>query len=213
MWYDFPVTTPFRAQDEAPPRQRCAKRRCPKPARAGGSRRGALCTEHHAAAMRAWRDRRRKAGKSVAGASRTASSSSADAARTRKALERAKSRGDLAEGPCAVCGGRQGVVATRPDASDPTAITWAHRGCRYSIVRVFVEKHDEKERETALAIERAAFAKLCAQIVTLVAALPEDVAKMLQDDASRGGPLGRLRPESPLYLQRLARAYALYTTH
>ena len=147
----------------------------------------------------------------MAGASRTASSSSTEAARARKALERAKSRGDVAEGPCAACGGLRGVVATRPDPSDPAAIFWAHRGCRQSIVKVFVEKRDESDREHALELERVAFAELCAQIVALVAALPEDVAKMLRDDASRGGPLGRLRPESPLYTQRLARAYTLYT--
>jgi len=161
--------------------------------------------------MRTWRARRRQAGKSVAGASRTASSSSTEAVRARKALERAKSRGDVAEGPCAACGGLRGVVATRPDPSDPAAIVWAHRGCRRSIVQVFVEKRDESDREQSLKLERVAFAELYAQIVTLVAALPEDVAKMLRDDASRGGPLGRLRPESPLYTQRLARAYTLRT--
>ena len=66
-----PVIVPFRAQIDDSLRQRCAKKRYPEPTRSGGSRRGALCSEHHAAAMRTWRTRRRQAGKSVVGASVT----------------------------------------------------------------------------------------------------------------------------------------------
>jgi hypothetical protein len=84
----------------------CARRSCPLDARPAGK----LCRDHHAEAMRAWRKRRTSAGLPIAGASRTAPSSSRAAVLARVHLHRDPER---EPGPCAACRKRDGVVAAR----------------------------------------------------------------------------------------------------
>ena len=201
------MRAPFEHETDPELRRRCAKRRCPEPARTGGSRRGALCTTHHAAAMRQWRARRRVAGKSIAGATPTAPSSAAEAVRERKRLSRAKGRGKVRPQPCAACRRPGGVVATHPDPAAPHTIVWACRGCRLLVVSGLLEREREREHDVEEERQRVAFAELCADIWSLVETLPPHVAAMLQEAASRGGRLGRLRPGQPVYTQQLARAY------
>ncbi len=157
--------------------------------------------------MRTWRARRRAAGRSIAGATKTAPSSAPEPVRERKRLSRALRRRDVVPGPCAACRGRKEVIATHPDPTEPGKIVWACRRCRSLLVRAAGERERDREHEAALQQERAAFAELCAKVVTLVAALSPDVAAALHEAASRGGPLGRLRPAQPAYLHNLARAY------
>jgi len=201
------VTPPPEHDFEAGPRRRCAKRRCPEPARTGGSRRGALCVDHHAAAMRQWRARRRAAGKPVAGPSPIAPSSAPGAVRERKRLSRARTGGDVVPQPCAACRRRDEVVATHPDPAEPHTIVWACRRCRLLLVRGVLERDRDRARDVEHERERVAFAELCATVMTLVEALPPDVAAALHKAASRGGSLGRLRPVQPVYTQKLARVY------
>jgi len=200
-------SAPFEHEIEGELRRRCAKRRCPEPARAGGSLRGALCAAHHAGAMRAWRARRRAAGQPIAGASRTAPSSASEPVRARQRLSRALRRGEVVPGPCAACSRHERVVAAHPDTTEPGKTVWACRCCRFLLVRGIKERERDRERDVEVQRERVAFAELCAKVVALVAALPPDVAAALDEAASRGGPLGRLRAPQPAYTQNLARAY------
>ncbi len=201
------MRAPFEHETDPELRRRCAKRRCPQPARTGGSRRGALCTTHHAAAMRQWRARRRAAGKPTAGATPTAPSSAVDALRERKQLSRARRRGQVLPQPCAACRRREGVVATHPDPAEPQTIVWACRRCRLLLVRGAVERKRDRQRDVEDERKRVAFAELCAEVAALVEALPPNVAATLHAAASRGGRLGQLRPGQPAYTQQLARAY------
>ncbi len=201
------MRAPFEHETDPELRRRCAKRRCPQPARTGGSRRGALCTTHHAAAMRQWRARRRAAGKPTAGATPTAPSSAAEAVRERKRLSRARSGGDVVPQPCAACRRQNEVVATHPDTSDPQKIVWACRRCRSLLVRGLTERQQDEEREAELRREHAAFAELCASVGELVTGLPVEVGAALHEAAARSGPFGRNRPGQPIYTQMLAHAY------
>jgi hypothetical protein len=158
--------------------------------------------------MRQWRTRRRAAGKSVAGASKAAPSSSPEALRERKRLSRARRTGAVTPEPCRACRSTLNVVATHPDPGDRSRIVWACRACRSALVTGAIERRQAEAREIDRRRELAEFAELCARIEELVAALPADVATALHEAASRGGPLGRLRPRQPLYAQALARAYA-----
>lgn len=193
-------------------RRSCTKRRCIEPARLGGSRRGALCTTHHAAAMQAWRARRRAAGKPVAGASPTALSSSAEAVRDRMRLSRQRKRGGAELQPCAACRGRVvgKLVATHPDVADPQRVVWAHRGCRSLLLRGLAERERDRLHEIERQREQERFVQLCLEIEDLVQALPAPLVTALRATASQGGPLGVLRAGGVLYTQRLARAYAAW---
>ncbi len=187
--------------------RRCAKQRCPEPAQPGGSRRGALCLFHHAARMRRWRARRRAAGKSVSGASKNAPSSSADAVRARKALSRARQAGSVIPEPCRACRNVSGVVGTHPDPDDRAKTVWACRACRSQLVAGAIERKRDDVREAQRQRDHAAFAKLCMNIVDIVAALPAEIAAALHETAARSGPFGRCRAGQPIYTQMLVRAY------
>jgi hypothetical protein len=188
-------------------RRRCAKRRCPEPAQLGGSHRGALCLLHHAARMRLWRARRRAAGKPIAGASKTAPSSSTEATRARKALSRARQTGAVIAEPCRACRSVSGVIATHPDPDEPTKTVWACRACRSQLVAGTIER----KRDAAAEVERqrahTAFAEMCGNIDGIVASLPTEIAAALHDTATRSGPFGHNRPGQPIYTQMLVRAY------
>src|SRR5450755_3079240 len=124
----------------------CARRTCPLNARPAGK----LCRDHHAEAMRAWRKRRTLAGLPVAGASRTAPSSSPAAVLARVRLHRDPER---QPGPCAACRKRE-VVAARIDPSDPTAITWCCRECRHTLVIGLRQRREEEAAGAALTRQR-----------------------------------------------------------
>jgi hypothetical protein len=188
-------------------RRRCCVRRCPEPAQLGGSKRGALCLAHHAARMRLWRARRRAAGKSVSGASKTAPSSSAEATRARKALSRVRRTGAVTPEPCRACRSVSGVVATHPDPDLPSTIVWACRACRSQLVAGTVERKRDDARELVQQRAQAEFAELCGIVVTVVDALPAVVAAGLRAAAATGYSWPA-RPGSPLWVQRLARSYS-----
>jgi hypothetical protein len=196
-------------EGESALRRRCAKRRCPEPAQPGGSKRGALCLFHHAARMRRWRARRRAAGKPVAGASKTAPSSSAEAVRARKALSRARQAGAVTPEPCRACRSVSGVVATHPDSDEPNSTVWACRSCRSQLVAGTIERKLDHAEEIAQQRAQAEFAELCGSIVAIVDALPAGIAAELRTAAATGfswpAPLG-----SPLWIQRLARSYSTW---
>jgi hypothetical protein len=211
------VSTAFLVSDEGREgesglRRRCAKRRCPEPAQPGGSRRGALCLFHHAARMRRWRTRRHAAGKSVAGASKTAPSSSADAVRARKALSRARQTGSVTPEPCRACRSVSGVVATHPDPDDRAKTVWACRACRSQLVAGAIERKRDDAREIQRQRDHAPFAEMCSNIADMVAALPTEIAAALYETAARSGPFGRCRPGQPIYTQMLVRAYQAWKT-
>jgi hypothetical protein len=189
--------------------RRCCVRRCPEPAQLGGSKRGALCLAHHAARMRLWRARRRAAGRSLAGASHTAPSSSAEAVRARKALSRARRTGAVTPEPCRACRSVSGVVATHPDPDEPSKIVWACRACRSQLVAGTVERKRDDAREFAKQRAQAEFAEICGSVVTIVDGLPAAVAAELRAAASTGYSWAA-RPGSPLWVQRLARAYVAW---
>jgi hypothetical protein len=192
--------------------RRCAKRRCPEPAQPGGSHRGALCLFHHAARMRRWRARRRAAGQSVAGASKTAPSSLAAAVRARKALSRARQAGFVTPEPCRACRSVSGVVATHPDPDDGAKTVWACRACRSKLVAGAIERKRDDVKEIQRQRDHAAFAKLCTNIADIVAALPAPIGAALQETAARSGPFGRCRPGQPIYTQMLVRAYQAWSS-
>jgi hypothetical protein len=193
-------------------RRRCCVRRCPEPAQLGGSKRGALCLAHHAARMRLWRARRRAAGKSVSGASKTAPSSSAEAIRARKALSRARQRGAVTPEPCRACRSVSGLIATHPDPDEPSKIVWACRPCRSQLVAGTVERKRDDARELAQQRAQAEFAELCGSVVTIVDALPPAIAAELRAAASTGYSWAA-RTGSPLWVQRLAQVYTAWLEH
>jgi hypothetical protein len=193
-------------------RRRCVKRRCPEPAQPGGSRRGALCLFHHAARMRRWRARRRAAGKPVAGASKTAASSSPEAVRARKALSRARQTGAVIPEPCRACRSVSGVVATHPDPDDRARTVWACRACRSQLVAGAIERKRDDAEEIPRQRVQAEFAELCESVVTIVDALPPAIAIELRAAASTSYAW-TARPGSPLWVQRLARVYSAWLAH
>ena len=190
-------------------RRRCAKRRCPEPAQLGGSKRGALCLFHHAARMRLWRARRRAAGKPVAGASKTAPSSSPEATRARKALSRARQNGAVTAEPCRACRSVSGVVATHPNPDEPAMTVWACRSCRSQLVAGTLERKRDDADEVARQRAQGEFAELCENVMAIVDALPAEVAAELRAAASTSFSWAA-RPGSPLWVQRLARSYSAW---
>jgi hypothetical protein len=188
-------------------RRRCAKRRCPESAQLGGSKRGALCLFHHAARMRLWRARRRAAGKPVAGASKTAPSSSTEATRARKVLSRARQTGAVTPEPCRACRSASGVIAAHPDPDEPAKTVWACRSCRSQLVAGAIERKRDDAEEAARRSAQVDFADLCSSVVAIVDALPPAVAAELRTAASAGFSWPA-KPGSPLWIQRLARSYS-----
>lgn len=185
----------------------CAVELCPLEPRAVGTKmkNRPLCRDHHAAAMRGWRERRRAAGLPAAGASRVAPSSSRSAIRRRVALHRAIEAGKIERRPCADCGTKEHVLALLLDPDHPNLVTWRCRVDRHTAV---VER---ERKRTEAADERARYAAYRAQAehrrtaLELLEAAPPEVQAAIYAEAAATmyGPM-RLRPGMPLYQQRLA---------
>jgi hypothetical protein len=159
--------------------------------------------------MRLWRAQRRAAGKPVAGASKTAPSSSVEAVRARKALSRARQTGAVTPEPCRACRSVSGVVATHPDPDEPAKTVWACRSCRSQLVAGAIERNRDDAEEVVRQRVQAEFAELCESVVGILDALPAAVAADLRAAASTGFSWPA-RPGSPLWIQRLARLYAAW---
>jgi len=195
--------------DELPTRpapfRRCARRDCREPVRRTGATTGpggTLCRIHHAAAMKNWRDKRRRAGAPAARG--PCASATAEAVRARVQLHRKRRRGAVQPTICAACGTGPGVVAVHLDPRTPTVVVWACRSCRLPLVKGLEERQAAAERDAAERQERIAAATRLALALDAIAALPEDVAAAFRDRASRGPAGIRLNEASPLYQQRIA---------
>jgi hypothetical protein len=198
----------------------CARRTCPLDARPKGK----LCRDHHAAAMREWRKVRGSAGLPIAGATRTAPSSSPAAVLARVYLHRKRVEPE----PCAACGKRDDVVAAHIDPSDPEAITWACRGCRYDLViglrqrredealrdALTRQRREAEERERAAVEERAAAIAARQTAIERLETEPAEVVAAIRAEAARFRGM-RLAEDSQMFRQRLAwlaeRHFALNT--
>jgi hypothetical protein len=208
VWYHSDLEHPFKQgiedsdwSAELPIRRVCAKRGCHADARAG---RGRLCRAHHAIATKRWRERRRQAGESVAGASAAAPSSSPDAVRARVALSRARKLGKAVIYPCVVCTRHGDVIAVHPDPNEPSKIVWACRGCRH----VLLQGRDERRAaEAAAAADRENSRRVGAELeatLALLPTLPPATAEKFRAVAALGPAGLTLHPQSPMYRQRLA---------
>jgi hypothetical protein len=188
----------------------CARRTCPLDARPAGK----LCRDHHAEAMRAWRKARTLAGLPIAGATRTAPSSSPPAVLARVRLHRDAER---EPGPCAACRKRDGVVAARIDPSDPGAITWCCRGCRHTLVlgqrqrredealtaALARQRLEEAERERVAIDKRAAVVANWRSAIERLASEPAEVVAAIRAEAASFRGM-RLTEDSQMFRQRLA---------
>jgi hypothetical protein len=188
----------------------CARRSCRLDARPAGK----LCRDHHAEAMRTWRKLRKLAGLPLAGATRTAPSSSPPAVLARVKLHRNPER---QPGPCAACRKRDGVVGAHIDPSDPGAITWCCRGCRHTLVLGQRQRREDEAADAALArqrreaeeSERAAIAQRAAVVanwrsaIERLASEPAEVVAAIRAEAASFRGM-RLTEDSQMFRQRLA---------
>jgi len=188
----------------------CARRSCPLDARPAGK----LCRDHHTEAMRTWRKRRTLAGLPIAGATRTAPSSSTPAVLARVRLHRDPKR---QPGPCAACRKRDDVVAAHIDPSDPGAITWCCRGCRHTLVLGLRQRREDEaltealarqrleaeERESAAIEQRAAVLAHWRNAIERLASEPAEVVAAIRAEAASFRGM-RLTEDSQMFRQRLA---------
>ncbi len=188
----------------------CARRSCPLDARPAGK----LCRDHHAAAMREWRKLRKSVGLPIAGATRTAPSSSPAAVLARVRRHRDPER---KSGPCGACRKQDDVVAAHIDPNDPGAITWACRGCRHDLVlglrqrradeaaaeALIRQRREAEERERAAVEQRAAVVAHWRTAIERLESEPAEVVAAIRAEAARFRGM-RLAEDSQMFRQRLA---------
>jgi len=203
---DLPQSPASRSRS-ADAQAQCAMVGCPLVPRPVGTKAKTrpLCRDHHAAAMRDWRAKRRAAGLSVAGASPVAPSSSRTAVRRRVALHRAIAAGEVERRPCGDCGTDEGVLAIVLDPVRPEMRTWRCRIHRHEEVAGRERSKKEAADKSARYAEYQTLGQQRLTALELLAAAPADVQDAIHSEvgAMMLGPI-RLRPGMPAYQIQLA---------
>ena len=173
----------------------CGARGCRRRTRPGGRH----CVEHHAAAVRRWREGKRtviNTRRRDRAQDRTDDQRQRDSARAKLAM--ALKRGKIAKSGCQVCG-TMAVTAFQADPKRPLDVVWLCRDDRSEYIGAQVEDLAAKASQDAWRVRRMAS-------IAILELLPPAKQAELRAIASRGPAGLRLSPESPFYGQQLTLA-------